>query len=84
MSIVMFDKDNCNTCIHKKVCQYQLEKEEAMKQIIEKAKNIPTENASFTMSFNCLNYYKDENSRTNLTTCRGDVSTSTIAEKYYW
>ena len=65
MSIMMINKDNCNNCIHKKVCQYQLEKEEAINQIGTRVANVSvsTEN-NFIVTFNCLNYYKDEKTRT--------------------
>ena len=68
MSIKMINKDNCNTCIHKKVCQYQFEKEEAINQINTKMANVSTGNDNFSVTFNCLNYYKDEKTRTLNTT----------------
>lgn len=68
MSIKMINKDDCNTCIHKKVCQYQLEKEEAINQISTRVANVSTGSDDFTVTFNCLNYYKDEQIRTSLTT----------------
>ena len=63
MSITMINKDNCNNCIHKKVCQYQLEKEEVINQIGTRVANVSvsTEN-NFIVTFNCLNY-KDEKTR---------------------
>lgn len=83
MGIAMINKDDCNTCIHKKVCQYQLEKEEAINQIGTRVANVSTGNDNFTVTFNCLNYYKDENSRVSLNRCSGDDSPNTINNPYW-
>ena len=84
MSIKMINKDDCNTCIHKKVCQYQLEKEEAINQISTRVVNVSTGSINFTITFNCEHYYKEETKRTSLNRCSGDDSTSTINPNPYW
>ena len=84
MSIKMINKDDCNTCIHKKVCQYQLEKEEAINQISTRVANVSTGSDDFIVTFNCLNYYKDEKTRSgSLNKFGGDDSTSTINNPHW-
>lgn len=63
---IAINKDDCNNCIHKKVCQYQLEKEEIINQINTKVSDVSTGSENFTIFFNCSNYYKDEEIRTSL------------------